>query len=38
MTRAKWMAPLLILVLAGFGAFVIVQSAPSIERVESERK
>ena len=37
MTRAKWMAPLLILVLAGFGAFVIVQSAPSIERVESER-
>ncbi len=37
MTRAKWMAPLLILALAGFGAFVIVQSAPSIERVESER-
>lgn len=37
MTRAKWMAPLSILVLAGFGAFVIVQSAPSIERVESER-
>ena len=37
MMRAKWMAPLLILVLAGFGAFVIVQSAPSIERVASER-